>query len=36
MELRIELSRNEIEYMYGKIFASTLVKLSQYLGNGLN
>ncbi|ALI35187.1 hypothetical protein NMY3_00982 [Candidatus Nitrosocosmicus oleophilus] len=36
MELRIELSMNEIEYMFGKISASTLVKLFPYLGSGLN
>ena len=36
MELRIELSMNEIEYMSGKISASTLVKLSSYLDSGLN
>ncbi len=36
MELRKELSINEIKFMSGKISTSTLVKLSPYLGNGLN
>ena len=36
MELRKELSVNEIKIMFGKISTSTLVKFSEYLGIGLN
>jgi hypothetical protein len=34
--LRKELSINEIKLMSGKISASTLIKLSTHLSNGLN
>ena len=36
MELRKELSINEIKFMSRKISTSTLVKLSPHLSNGLN
>ena len=35
MELRKELSINEIKFRSGKISTSTLIKLSPYRGNGL-
>ena len=36
MELRKELSTNEIKFISGKISASTLIKLSSHLSKGLN
>lgn len=36
MELRKELSINEIKFVSGKISTSTLVNLIPHLGNGLN
>ena len=36
MELRKELSINEIKFIPRKISTSTLVKLALYLVNGLN
>ncbi len=36
MELRKELSINEIKVISGKISTSTLVNLSPQLGNGMN
>ena len=36
MELSKEISINEIKFISGKISASTLIKLSSPLSNGLN